>query len=252
MEAALADQGRWLSQTMRRALDRAATIEIAQASSESASAESASTRKLVNVVIGGGETASRAAERSGDVSFQLDPSTIPLQPLADGSYLPIVLAHVVPYRVALDVVGGSIALSWLEPRLQLGRWFSVESTLQVIDIQFSSGVVSSTLGVRGELHLGPVGIASGPRWSLAWGGGSQFGVEFDLTLLQDRVGVSFGFRDLSGGKLEHSLRRADHRRPERHAVLARPPGMALGTVSLQPSPGAAGGEGVALLGDRRL
>ncbi len=194
MEAALLDQGRWLSQTVRRALDRAATVEIAQASSESAS-----TRKMVNVVIGGGETASRAAERSGDVSFQLDPSTVPLQPLAEGSYLPIVLAHVVPYRVALDVVGGSIALSWLEPRLQLGRWFSVESTLQVIDIQFSTGVVSSTLGVRGELHLGPVGIASGPRWSLAWGGGSQFGVEFDLTLLQDRVGVSFGFRDLSGG-----------------------------------------------------
>ncbi|MGZ6133618.1 MAG: hypothetical protein ACXWK9_04125, partial [Myxococcaceae bacterium] len=199
MEAALADQGRWLSQTVRRALDRAATVEIAQASSESASTESASTRKLVNVVIGGGETASRAEERSGDVSFQLDPSTIPLQPLADGSYLPIVLAHVVPYRIALDVVGGSIALSWVEPRLQLGRWFSVESTLQVIDIQFSTGVVSSTLGVRGELHLGPVGIASGPRWSLAWGGGSQFGVEFDLTILQDRVGVSFGFRDLSGG-----------------------------------------------------
>jgi hypothetical protein len=105
----------------------------------------------------------------------------------------------VPYRVALDVVGGSIALSWLEPRLQLGRWFSVESTLQVVDIQFSSGVRSSTLGARGVVHLGPVGIGSGPRWSLDWGGGSRFGVEFDVTLLQDRLGVSFGFRNLSGG-----------------------------------------------------
>ena len=199
MRAALADQGRWLSQTVRRALDRAGTVEIAQASSESASPESASTRKAMNAVIGGGETFSRAAERTGDVAFQIDPSTIPLRPLADGSYVPIVLAHLVPYRVALDVVGGSIALSWLEPRLQLGRWFSVESTLQVIDIQFSPDAVSSTLGVRGALHLGPVGIASGPRWSLAWRGGSQFGVEFDVTLLQDRVGVSFGFRDLSGG-----------------------------------------------------
>ena len=199
MEAALAGQGRWLSQTLRRALDRAGTIEITQASSESSSPESASTRKAVNTVIGGGETVSRAAERTGDVSFQIDPSTIPLKPLADGSYLPIVLAHVVPYRMALDVVGGSIALSWLEPRLQLGRWFSVESTLQVIDIQFSPDVVSSTLGVRGALHLGSVGIASGPRWSLDWRGGSRFGVEFDVTLLQDRVGVSFGFRDLTGG-----------------------------------------------------
>ena len=153
----------------------------------------------MNAVLGGGETVSRAAERTGDVSFQIDPSTIPLHPLADGSYVPIVLAHVVPYRVALDVVGGSIALSWLEPRLQLGRWFSVESTLQVVDIQFSSGIGSSTLGARGVVHLGPVGIGSGPRWSLDWGGGSRFGVEFDVTLLQDRLGVSFGFRNLSGG-----------------------------------------------------
>ena len=199
MKAALAGQGRWLSQTMRRALDRAATVEIIQASSGSPSPGSASTRKAMNAVLGGGETVSRAAERTGDVSFQVDPSTIPLHPLADGSYVPIVLAHIVPYRVALDVVGGSIALSWLEPRLQLGRWFWVDSTLQVVDIQFSSGITSSTLGVRGVVHLGPVGIGSGPRWSLAWGGGSQFGAEFDLTLLQDRVGVSFGFRNLSGG-----------------------------------------------------
>jgi predicted acylesterase/phospholipase RssA len=199
MQAALADPVRWLSRTTRRALDRAATVEIAQASSESASPQSASTRKAVNTLIGGGETFSRAAERTGDVSFQIDPSTIPLHPLADGSYVPIVLAHLVPYRAALDVVGGSIALSWLEPRLQLGRWFSVESTLQIVDIQFSSGITSSTLGARGVLHLGPVGIGSGPRWSLDWRGGSRFGVEFDLTILQDRVGVSFGFRDLSGG-----------------------------------------------------
>ena len=72
MQAALADQGRWLSQTVRRALDRAATVEIAQASSGSASAESASTRKAVNTLIGGGETFSRAAERTGDVAFQLE------------------------------------------------------------------------------------------------------------------------------------------------------------------------------------
>ena len=128
-----------------------------------------------------------------DVSFQIDPSTIPLHPLADGSYVPIVLAHAVPYRVALDVVGGSIALSWLEPRLQLGRWFSVESTLQVIDIQFSPNVTSSTLGVRAR--------CISVRWDrlrasvvAGLGAGSRFGVEFDVTLLQDRVGVSFGFR----------------------------------------------------------
>ena len=117
MQAALADAGRWLSQTVHRALDRAGAIEIAQGSS----AESPAIRSSVNVVIGGGETVSRSGERRGEVLFLLDPSTVPVQPLADGSYLPIVLAHIVPYRIALDVVGGSIALSWLEPRLQLGN-----------------------------------------------------------------------------------------------------------------------------------
>ena len=73
MQAALADQGRWLSQTVRRSLDRAASVEIAQASSESASPESASTRKAVNTVIGGGETFSRAAERSGTSLFRSIP-----------------------------------------------------------------------------------------------------------------------------------------------------------------------------------
>jgi hypothetical protein len=195
MQAALADAGRWLSQTVHRALDRAGAIEIAQGSS----AESPATHQAVNAVIGAGETVSRSGERRGEVLFLLDPSTVPVQPLGDGSYLPIVLAHLVPYRIALDVVGGSIALSWLEPRLQLGRWFSVDSTLQLIDLQFSSGVVSSTLGVRGTVHLGAVSVGSGPRWSLAWGGGSHFGVEFDVLALQDRLGVSFGFRDVSGG-----------------------------------------------------
>lgn len=193
MKAALADQGRWLAQTVQRALDRAGAVEVAQGPSSS------TTGKAVNLLIGAGETVSRAAEEEGKILFQVNPSTIPLQPIANGSYLPIVLAHLVPYRVALDVVGGSLALSWLEPRLQLGRWFSIDSTLQVVDIQFSSGVVSSTLGVRGVLHLGPVGIGSGPRWSLAWSGGSEFGVEFDILILQDRLGVSFGFRNLTGG-----------------------------------------------------
>ena len=192
MQAALTDRGRWFADTVQRALDRAGTVEILQSQDDAPT-----TRRAVSMGIGAGETVSRAAAHRGEVGFQLDPSTIPTRPLADGSYLPIALAHLVPYRVALDVVGGGIALSWLEPRVQLGRWFSVESTLQLVDLRFNPVQGFSTLGVRGQLHLGPVSVGAGPRWSLGWNNaGSHFGVEFDLLVLQDRLGVSFGFRDV--------------------------------------------------------
>jgi len=77
--------------------------------------------------------------------------------------------------------------------------------------------------VRGELHLGPAGIASGPRWSLAWGGRPQFGLEFDLTLLEAGVGCRFDSGS-SVREAEHSLRRADE------CCSARSPGLALGTL----------------------
>jgi hypothetical protein len=110
-----------------------------------------------------------------------------------------VLAHLVPYRIALDVVGGGLALSWLEPRAWLSQWFSIDSTIQLVNIQFSSGMTSTTLGARGILHLGPVGVGAGPRWSLNWSGSdaSNFGAEFDVTFLQGRLGVSFGFQNIT-------------------------------------------------------
>jgi hypothetical protein len=137
------------------------------------------------------------------VRFVLDPSSIPGQPLANGSYLPIVLAHLVPYRLALDVVGGGLALSWLEPQLWFSHWFSLDTTIQLVDIQFSSGNnsgnTSTTLGLRATAHVGGFGISAGPRWSFYWSGSdiSKFGVEFDLMFLQDRFGVSFGFRNIT-------------------------------------------------------
>jgi hypothetical protein len=231
MKAALAGQGRWLSQTMRRALDRAATVEIIQASSGSPSPGSASTRKAMNAVLGGGETVSRAAERTGDVSFQVDPSTIPLHPLADGSYVPIVLAHIVPYRVALDVVGGSIALSWLEPRLQLGRWFSGgldpsgrRHPVQLgHHVEHARGTGRGASRSRGNRLRASVVVGLG-RWVPV-----RRGVRPDAAPRQGRRLV--WIPEPERGELEHSLRRTHHRRPERHAVLAHPSGVAIGTVS---------------------
>jgi Patatin-like phospholipase len=194
MRTALESRRRWFTGTLKRAVDRAATIEIQRPSGDSSGTEG-----LVNLGIGATELLTRSQTYESGVRFVLDPSSIPGKPLADGSYVPIVLAHVVPYRVALDVVGGGLALSWLEPQLWLARWFSLDSTIQLVDIQFSSGKTATTLGLRAVAHVGGFGIGAGPRWSLYWTGSdaSNFGVEFDLTFLQDRFGVSFGFRDIT-------------------------------------------------------
>jgi hypothetical protein len=194
MRAVLESRRRWFTGTLKRAVDRAATIEI-----QTAKGDSSGTEGMVNLAIGATELLTRAQTYESGVRFILDPSSIPIQPLADGSLLPIVLAHVVPYRVSLDVVGGGLALSWLEPQLWFTEWFSLDTTLQPVDVQFSSGRAASTLGLRATAHLGGFGVAAGPRWSLYWNGpdASNYGLEFDLTFLQDRFGVSFGFRDIT-------------------------------------------------------
>jgi hypothetical protein len=198
MRTALESRRRWFTGTVKRAVDRAATIEIQRPTGEATGTEG-----MVNLGIGATELLTRSQTYELGVRFVLDPSTIPTQPLADGSYWPIVLAHLIPYRVALDVVGGGLALSWLEPQLWFSHWFSLDSTIQLVDLQFSSGNNSgsgaTTLGLRATGHVGGFGIGAGPRWSIYWSGSdlSKFGVEFDLTFLQDRFGVSFGFRDIT-------------------------------------------------------
>jgi hypothetical protein len=194
MRTALDSRRRWFTGTLKRAVDRAATVEIQQPSGEETG-----TQGMVNLGIGAAELLTRPQTYETGVRFVLDPSSIPGEPLANGSYLPIVLAHLVPYRVALDVVGGGLALSWIEPELWLAKWFSLDTTLQLVDIQFTPAVTATTLGFRAVGHIGPLGIGAGPRWSLYWSGSdaSNFGVEFDLTFFQDRFGVSFGFRNIT-------------------------------------------------------
>ncbi len=194
MRTALESRRRWFTGTLKRAVDRAATIEIQRPSGESSGTEG-----MVNLTIGATELLTRAQSYETGVRFVVDPSTIPTQPLANGSYLPIVLLHLVPYRVALDIVGGGLALSWIEPELWLARWFSFASTLQLVDLQFSPSRTATTLGVRALFHLGGFSFGGGPRWSLYWTGSNanNFGLEFDLSFLQDRFGLAVGFRSIS-------------------------------------------------------
>ncbi|MGO9764022.1 MAG: patatin-like phospholipase family protein [Myxococcaceae bacterium] len=194
MRTALESRRRFFTATLKRAVDRAATISIQTPIDDSSGTES-----MVNLGIGATELLTRSQTYETGVRFVFDPSSIPSEPLADGSYVPIVLAHLIPFRVALDIVGGGVAFSWLEPELWLARWFSFDSTLQLVDIQFSPSRTATTLGVRATGHVGGVSLGVGPRWSLYWTGSNAYnwGIEFDLAFLQDRFGVSFGFRSIT-------------------------------------------------------
>ncbi|HZW87976.1 MAG TPA: hypothetical protein VFF12_02760, partial [Myxococcaceae bacterium] len=186
------DPGQFSRVTIQRILDRAATIELA-----STSASEAAQRKGVLFILSAGEVWTRGDVASSSVRFSLDPSTIPSVPLANGPEWAIWAAHAFPYRAALDVARGGLALSWIEPALRLGPHFSVLSTLQLVDIEFGQRT-SSTFGIRPAVHLGGLTVNAGPRFAVHWNGGTDWGGEVGISVLQDRLGVSVGVRRLSG------------------------------------------------------
>ena len=192
MRLAVEDRTQFWRETVQRGLDRAATIELT-----SAGPSETGQRKGILFAISAGEVWTRGDVNGSSVRFTLDPSTIPAVPLADGPTWPIWVAHLVPYRGALDVARGGLALSWIEPALRLGPRFSVLSTLQLVDIEFGQRT-SSTFGLRPAVHLGGVTVSAGPRFAVHWNGGTDWGGEVGVSMLQDRLGVSVGVRRLSG------------------------------------------------------
>ena len=71
------------------------------------------------------------------------------------------------------------------------------STLQLVDVEFNKRT-STTFGLRPALHLGGFTVNVGPRFAVHWNGGTDWGGEVGLSMLQDRLGVSVGVRQLSG------------------------------------------------------
>jgi len=191
MRLAVEDRKQFWRETLQRGLDRATTIELTSTGSDLGQ------KKGVLFGLSAGEVWTRGDVNGSSVRLTLDPSTIPSVPLADGPTWAIWAAHALPYRVAVDVARGGLALSWIEPALRLGPNFSILSTLQIVDIEFSHRT-SSTFGLRPALHLGGLTVYAGPRLAVHWNGGADWGGEVGLSILQDRLGLSVGVRQLSG------------------------------------------------------
>src|SRR5207245_550445 len=134
MREALSDRERWTAGMAATLFDRAAAMELHSASS---SPDALSETLLAG--LGLGELWSRRAHGfSRGPSFLLDPSTIPAHPSPGAGPTLIAAAHLIPYRVSLDVARGGIAFSWLEPTLRLLPSLSVDSIANVLDIDGSA------------------------------------------------------------------------------------------------------------------
>jgi patatin-like phospholipase len=199
MREALSDRDRWTAHLAGRLVDRAAAVEIS--SSERAR------RAPSDVVLTGlglGQLWARRAQRlSGAATLDLDPSTIPRRSPEGAHPALLVAAHLVPYRVSLDVVRGGAAFSWIEPALRLSSWFSVDSVADLLAIE-GSGRVTSIFGLIPTLRVRGVALGVGAQSVLPWNGDGALtpGVIGRIGLLQERLAITFGIRSLSLGHRE--------------------------------------------------
>lgn len=140
--------------------------------------------------------ARRAAERGPAPRLQLDPSTIPSRALEGQSGWRLVLAHLVPYRLSLDLAHGGFGLAWLEPVLRVRPWLSLATSLEPVEYAVESNRWSSSAGLLAVGHVGPASLGLGPRAFLPWSGGAAVGLEARAAFLQERLSLSVGVRDL--------------------------------------------------------
>ncbi|TMD62642.1 MAG: hypothetical protein E6I84_16930 [Chloroflexi bacterium] len=180
MRDALSDRDRW-------------TAHLAQRPSD-----------IILTGVGLGQLWARRAERlSGAPELDLDPSTIPARTPDGTSPASLVAAHLLPYRISLDVVQGGAAFSWIEPALRVSSWFSVESVADLLAIE-GSGRVASTLGLIPTFRVRGVALGAGAQSVFPWNGDPVLmpGVIGRIGLLQERLAITFGIRSLSTGHQE--------------------------------------------------
>jgi len=192
MALALRDADLWWADVLRRISGRALAVE--------QRALGAGDDPLGRAAVAGLSAAEliarRAAERGPAPRFQLDPSTVPAGPLLGQRPWRVALARLVPYRLALDVARGGFAAAWLEPALRLRPWLSLHAIAEPVQVQAADRRWSSGLGALAAVHLGGVTVGVGPRWWFPWRGAAALGAEARVSVLQERLSLGVGLRDL--------------------------------------------------------
>jgi len=198
MRLMLADPDRFWNNTGKKVADRAAVIELSR------TGPSSSLKDTVLFGVGAGELwTRRALGKSNPPRLVIDPSSLPGEPLPYAPGWTIAAAHLIPYRLAVDVSRGGFALAWLEPELLLTRWLSIASIVEPLDFESQGDRFSSTIGALPTVHLAGLSLGAGPRYSLHWptSKGTDLGLTARLSVLQDRFSIGMGVRQLTGADL---------------------------------------------------
>src|SRR5467141_1476996 len=196
MREALSDRDRWAADLAERLADRAAAVEI----SSSRQADRAPSDVVLTGLGLGQLWARRARNLSGGLSLELDPSKIPERSPRGVSPAWLVAAHVIPYRVSLDVVRGGAAFSFIEPALRVSSRVSIDSIADLLTVE-GSGRLASTLGLLLTVRTSGAALGAGFESVLPWNGDSVLapGVIGRIGLMQERLAITFGVRSLSSG-----------------------------------------------------
>jgi hypothetical protein len=192
MALALRDADLWWAEVLRRISGRALAVE----QRALGSGDDPLGRAAVAGLSAAELIARRVAERGPAPRLQLDPSTLPAGPLMGQRAWRLPLARLIPYRLSLDVARGGFAVAWLEPALRLRPWLSLHAIAEPVQVQAADRRWSSGLGALAAVHLGGVAVGAGPRWWFPWRGAAALGAEARVSVLQERLSLGVGLRDL--------------------------------------------------------
>ena len=190
MQAALTEPAAWGRRMVRKALDRSVD-------GERAASDDGPLKGTIQRALGVGELWLRGFTPGATYPrLDLDPSSIPGESLAQHDPGRRLLAHLIPYRIGLDVHEAGISLSWVEPALRLSRQVSLMSEVSPIDYEGNQGRISSTIGLLPTVHVLGTSFSAGPRLSVYWADGRlAAGAEVRVGFLQDRLALGLGARD---------------------------------------------------------
>jgi hypothetical protein len=197
MREAISDRDRWTARLAAKLVDRAAAVEL----SLSERAHRAPSDTFLAGLRLGELWARRAHGLWSAPRLDPDPSTIP-ERTPGGAHPGLRLAaHVLPYRVSLDVARGGAAFSWAEPSLRLLPSFSIDSIADVLAID-GSGRLSSTVGLLPTTRFRGVALGAGAQTTIPWNGERVLapGVLARVAWLQERLALTGGVRSMESGK----------------------------------------------------
>ena len=187
MRALVEDPDAWTRRTLRRLLDRSYERELERP----ASPELAPTVLLAHRV---GEMWLRGPATTGPFPrLALDTSSIPAREQSASLDRRRIAAHLVPYRLDLDVARGGVSASWLDPALWLGPHASLVGEITPISYEAAHDRLSSSLALMPTLHVSGLTIGAGPRGSVGWSdGATSLGASLRVSAFQQRFSISMG------------------------------------------------------------